>query len=116
MFPSKLSPQVGINPTTFARWGRHCSPEAIQAQLVKLQSLNINNLNIDYELKNRDICDLEIDQIHSLKLLHNPHIRAAEEIMSHGTSWAESRPDLQTLPLNRLSKIPRVSLLNSQLE
>ena len=66
---------MGVNPTTFARWGRHCSSEAIQAQLVKLQSLNISNLNIDYELRNREIRDYDQEEVNRLRKLSNPYIR-----------------------------------------
>ena len=36
-----------------AQWLRHCSPEAIQAQILKLQALRIDKLNIDYKLVDR---------------------------------------------------------------
>ena len=36
-----------------AQWQRHCSPEAIQAQILKLKALRIDKLNIDYKLVDR---------------------------------------------------------------
>ena len=42
-----------INSTTMAQWQRHCSPEVIQAQILKLKALRIDKLNIDYKLVDR---------------------------------------------------------------
>ena len=36
-----------------AQWLRHCPPEAIQAQILKLKALRIDKLNIDYKLVDR---------------------------------------------------------------
>ena len=39
-----------VNRTTLAEWQRVGSPEAIQAQLAKLQALRIDKLNIDLKI------------------------------------------------------------------
>ena len=41
-----------MNRTTMAEWKRECSPDAIQAQLAKLQALRIDKLNIDLKIIN----------------------------------------------------------------
>ena len=101
-FPTKPTPTVAINPTTYARWERHCPPEAIQAQLLKLQGLNISNLNIDYELKNRQIADHENEELTRMRKLANPYMIEQPESFHSNTSWAESRPDLMKVSHNKL--------------
>ena len=48
-----INDQVQINSTTMAQWLRHCSPDTIKAQLMKLQGLQIDKLNIDYKIVDR---------------------------------------------------------------
>ena len=59
---------------------------------------------------------MEEDEIEKLKKLKsNYQEKVVSEIVSNGNSWAESRPDMTFIPLDRLEQIPRVSLLHSKL-
>ena len=50
---SEENQQVYVNSTTMAQWLRHCSPETIEAQMLKLQGLKIDKLHIDYKIIDR---------------------------------------------------------------
>ena len=48
-----------INSTTFAQWSRNISDDEIRDQIAKLSGLNIEKLDIDYKVVNRDSNDRE---------------------------------------------------------
>ena len=47
---TKIEGESRVNRTTMAEWQRVSSPDAIQAQLAKLQALRIEKLNIDLKI------------------------------------------------------------------
>jgi len=63
---------------------------------LKLQSLNISNLNIDYELKNRQLVDNEHDELMKMRRLANPFLIERVETEHSTTSWADSQPNFKS--------------------